>query len=1394
MVFNYTGHRKTMSTSYLLKRSGKPFMKKIVNKNNYLQSFYNQQEEILDEKRSLIANIRSEEKIRKSNINLYLKETAKENKNTVVKNLELIRNQIEEANREKTPSQKDLIIYLQNKLKKQETEILKQKPLSGFFQENALIIDDHSENLSKKEKPKTLMINLSKMLANQTINLLNFLNEINMFSQQTENSENQCEELSKQVFKKYKTNLVQNEKNSLILLIPKVFNYSDSNAHEINSQEYLSNFGLFKLDPNNLVEHLKKEFENQPKKEISLVDLKNAMMKISVCVDNQKQQEIYMVRYQQALKRQARLEAEKEKQRMLIKIENEKRFKRNYERLMKIFAENDAKAEKIKEKHKWIDFKNQQKKLELQARKVHTARSEKREIIEQPELPKERKRKRKYSEGNLIYTDIDLVHEILYDLISKIPKIYKKMRFENKNRPLSQITKKNKPILNKYKSQIINEPKIGKTVSTPQKNDRKPVLDAQVQSEIKNEEILENEYLSPENHIQNNAEEILLNIPKNQISSEFIENNENLITQNAENTPIKQDLQISENVNENQQNSPNSVKSMRKPNEELILAPMKNDRIFTESEEKNNNNLSPKYVQQFVGDGLEAIEEKIESSPETIKEKIINENLSKNIQDKQEIKKFEEISEQIHEEIISENNLEIEENKEKSSLKKKKKHKKGKKKLQKSERQAEKSEKQAEKSEKIQKLEKHEKIVKSKKTEKQKKSVKATENLNENKQENEEILENNLQEEEKEEIKKNPKKIVKKVKTTRAKKSNRKQEENQRNQENNNNEIISQPTNTNSPNFSNENFTTPSQATHILSFPTSIEKIIVTERKSDENDENSTERKIRCQSELQDLAENGEKSEDSKRDLNKSNSPNLSSTSLNVDAIVKTTRRNFLERALRRSVTSMKTAEKLMLLTENSIVEEIPENQAPGEADSKKNLGKAFQASGFAPIPEDKKQEKEPSRKPSDVLKFKVEYNDLEIQEQIQEVLAEQQKLNAKSLENTPADKEPKAPQFRADILMKAMQLAQINSANKGSIKKSARQIIKNEDGAKTINNADIIKNHLANNESPKFVKSISEEEEKWLTDYMEMLNKKQAEIEKKKQEELDKIEQEKERKKAEEEQESSFDSNDEIDLYEQMSNIDKMHKRMKDPKRMELLMDALKKNDEIKNLLLQQNAHENNIENCNSTLKGFFNEEKFPNFHNAKLGNSKFTPIVDLNNLTSIGQDMDDNMHKWGWETTKSTNSPRQIAEKSPLYKEKIICHDPYGKMNSEQLNLLLKQSHSDYEAVLREALKLPLPPDEKLSLAKAHANFALQELKERKREIEKMHNDSIQSPTFRKISARNLVIHLKDKEIQEIKALKEKIKSGPKKYKVKMKVLENRSKMSENEILERRYNLLNS
>eukprot|EP01022_Parablepharisma_sp_SALTPOND_P018652 TRINITY_DN307_c0_g1_i1.p3 TRINITY_DN307_c0_g1~~TRINITY_DN307_c0_g1_i1.p3 ORF type:complete len:1074 (+),score=171.78 TRINITY_DN307_c0_g1_i1:6030-9251(+) len=435
-------------------------------------------------------------------------------------------------------------------------------------------------------------------------------------------------------------------------------------------------------------------------------------------------------------------------------------------------------------------------------------------------------------------------------------------------------------------------------------------------------------------------------------------------------------------------------------------------------------------------------------------------------------------------------------------------------------------------------------------------------------------------------------------------------------------------------------------------------------------------------------------------------------------------------------------------------------HRKPFTATSRKSTEKQHIEASPEPPPEEPKPE------------FHFEYDD-------SEALLMELALPSSSQKSGTEKPPPVKPSFRTNAFLKALQFT--NDANRAltTMRKGHNKDEKSTSRPRGLASEKLLR-MVSRMPTMKEKDGLSPEEEKFLQEYMEMLNKQQKEEE-------ERLAQTQEDKEEEKEPESSFDSTEEIDLFATFMNqsAEQVQKKLRNPKRMAVIISSLKQNEELKNIVMQRTLDDlNSMQGCNSILGTFFNEREFPMFYKSKLGASKFTPNVEL--TQGFAKEMGERLR---WDKSEainlgSTDLDKMESQKDEL-KETIVAHDLYGKIakNNKLMNMLMRQSTKEYEELLKEVESQPLPLDEKLGLLKSHAALAARIIRARQKELNKVNGglEIIASPRYMTETGQTKV-----KKVVRVK------KNVQRKYKVNVGIIQKRNQMSKFEMLERRYNAL--
>ncbi len=323
----------------------------------------------------------------------------------------------------------------------------------------------------------------------------------------------------------------------------------------------------------------------------------------------------------------------------------------------------------------------------------------------------------------------------------------------------------------------------------------------------------------------------------------------------------------------------------------------------------------------------------------------------------------------------------------------------------------------------------------------------------------------------------------------------------------------------------------------------------------------------------------------------------------------------------------------------------------------------------------------------------------------------------------------------------------------------------------------------------------LSGDDEQLLSDYMAYIEKTERE---KEEEMIRKSEASSVSKSQDLSSSSSDDEENALAAFmDPTKSADRMLRRLNDPKRMALILDSLQNNEELKNIFLQRSSEDiNSLQGCNLALKGFFGERQFPDFYRSKLGNSKFTPIVDL--TKDLNEATERGWHKT--ETISDTASPKHASDKAGMdtdsLKDQIVVNDVYSKLirRGTMLSMLINKNSREYEEMLKDLKERPLNPEERLALLKLHILAAAKMLKYRQRELEQIKSEYFASETVPGAAAPKSADSLAPTRLTSGTMSTAGTADGKRKrkYRVNMGMLGQRAGMGNLELMERRYKLI--
>ena len=271
----------------------------------------------------------------------------------------------------------------------------------------------------------------------------------------------------------------------------------------------------------------------------------------------------------------------------------------------------------------------------------------------------------------------------------------------------------------------------------------------------------------------------------------------------------------------------------------------------------------------------------------------------------------------------------------------------------------------------------------------------------------------------------------------------------------------------------------------------------------------------------------------------------------------------------------------------------------------------------------------------------------------------------------------------------------------------------------------------------------------------------------------------------------------------------------MNNPRRMAIMLGKLQKNEEIKNIILQRtNEDLNRLQAVDNVLGQFFTEKAFPEFHHSKLGaDSKFTPLIDLaqtglDNKFGLGYGKEQLLEPMVWEELERKRQMIKVREGvERMARESmqgVICADNEIAQKLKQFDSKMADLVAEIDQHIGEALidteGKPLDLDKKFLVLQGQLTALDYMLGERNRQLVRLNAEHT-------IAGKKAEITNKEIDKQEVKAVEVKVKVPPKtvkirveetgdsrkKFKVNIALLEKREQMSELEIMERRYKVIN-
>ncbi len=257
----------------------------------------------------------------------------------------------------------------------------------------------------------------------------------------------------------------------------------------------------------------------------------------------------------------------------------------------------------------------------------------------------------------------------------------------------------------------------------------------------------------------------------------------------------------------------------------------------------------------------------------------------------------------------------------------------------------------------------------------------------------------------------------------------------------------------------------------------------------------------------------------------------------------------------------------------------------------------------------------------------------------------------------------------------------------------------------------------------------------------------------------------------------------------------EQVKKKLASSKRLARIIARLRKDENIKNILLQRTqADIDGLMACQGVLGNFFSPERFPDFSKGNLALSRFTPAVeidkDLFDLPAGKDDpgiAEDDKTRTG-EAGKDKQGPTGAGSCGRIVPRNIEFMFASAE---RQLNAIFAKASANYDELVNNPAMKDMVPQEKVETLRYHLRAMEQIIASRKRELEELKR----TPKHVRVLSLGATPERKeDFSLPEIKANRpsQTELGSNKKYKVNIEMISRRTKMSQLEIMERRYQLL--
>lgn len=292
----------------------------------------------------------------------------------------------------------------------------------------------------------------------------------------------------------------------------------------------------------------------------------------------------------------------------------------------------------------------------------------------------------------------------------------------------------------------------------------------------------------------------------------------------------------------------------------------------------------------------------------------------------------------------------------------------------------------------------------------------------------------------------------------------------------------------------------------------------------------------------------------------------------------------------------------------------------------------------------------------------------------------------------------------------------------------------------------------------------------------------------------------------------SSFNSEEEIvNSGENIAQAaDKFKRQLHNPKLFQLLAKRFEGDEDLKNIVMQRTDTDlATMQACDGLLNKFFDPVKFPDMQQPNLAQPKFTPTVELRSLLPSEEQEPAQGRKLTRDDPSAMKTAVGIAthefengqEGRTLVQDRIDAGS-LAEIFSDQgkkLAVLLQQMEGGFDEVVRLFDGQEMDAEEKLAWLRTKALLFEQLMGQRKIELARLHPSQSQREP-RKRESRSSIGNYESGRATAKKAEETagsrfpsvRGQSGGRRYRVNFGLLQRRERMSQIEIMERRYHVI--